>query len=142
MPTMTDAEAIAFIAAMPARTAKLATVTRDGAPQVAPIWVAVDDRDLVFTTGRDTAKGKALQRDPRVSLCFDDERPPFSFVIVRGTVTLSNDLDEMLRWATIIGGRYMGDDVADSYGRRNAVPEELLVRVTVAKFIAVSNVAD
>ncbi len=33
-------------------------------------------------TAADTIKGKAILRDPRVSLCWDDERPPFSFVTV------------------------------------------------------------
>lgn len=40
-------------------------------------------------------KGRALARDGRVSLCFDDERPPFAFVIMSGTATMSEDLDEV-----------------------------------------------
>jgi PPOX class probable F420-dependent enzyme len=142
MPTMTHEEAMAFIADLPARTAKLATVTKDGAPHVAPVWVAVDGDDLLFNTGNDTAKGRALRRDPRVSLCFDDERPPFSFVIVSGIASISEDLDEMRPWSTIIGGRYMGEDRADEYGRRNAVPGELLVRVSPTRIIAQRDIAD
>jgi PPOX class probable F420-dependent enzyme len=131
-----------FIAAMPARTAKLAVVAADGAPRVAPVWVALDGDDLLFTTGADTAKGKAVRRDPRVAMCFDDERPPFSFVIVHGVATVSEEPDELLRWATIIGGRYMGEDRADQFGRRNAVPGELLVRVTPTNVIAARDIAD
>ena len=138
---MTEDEAFAFIAAQP-RTGKLAVVRKDGSPHVAPVWVAVDGHELVFNTGRDTLKGKALRRDPRVSMCFDDEAPPFAFVIVAGTVSFDDDPDELLRWATIIGGRYMGADRADEYGRRNAVPEELLVRLTPTKVIGQSGVAD
>lgn len=133
----------AFVLASPARTAKVATVRADGRPHVAPVWIDLDDDDtVVFTTGADTSKGKALQRDPRVSLCLDDERPPFSFVIIEGEAELSDDLDEMLWWATRIGGRYMGDDQADAYGRRNAVPGELLVRVRPTKVIAEADIAD
>ncbi len=142
MPQMTDDEAYAFIDQLPARTAKLATVRKDGAPHVAPIWVALDGRDLVFNTGRDTLKGHALRRDPRVSLCFDDDRPPFSFVIVEATVTISEDLDELVRWSTIIGGRYMGPDQAERYGRRNGVPGELLVRATPTRIVAARDIAD
>ena len=131
-----------FLAADPPHTAKLAVVAADGSPRVAPIWIALDGDDLVFTTGHDTAKGKALRRDPRVALCVDDERPPFSFVIVHGTASLSDDLDEVRRWATIIGGRYMGEDRADEYGDRNGVPGELLVRVTPMKVIAERDIAD
>ena len=109
MAKMTDGEAYTFIGDLPARTAKLATVRKDGAPHVAPIWVAIDGRDLLmFNTGRDTLKGQALRHDPRISLCFDDDRPPFSFVIVEATVTLSEDPDELLQWSTVIGRRYIG----------------------------------
>jgi len=142
MPAMTEDEAYAFIDQRPARTAKLATVRKDGAPHVAPIWVALDGHDLMFNTGRDTLKGHALRRDPRVSLCFDDDRPPFSFVIVEATVILSEDPEQLLAWSTIIGGRYMGDDLAEQYGRRNGVPGELLVRATPSRIVAARDIAE
>jgi hypothetical protein len=49
-------------------------------------------------------------------------------VLVRGEVTLDDDVEAMLPWATKIGGRYMGQDQAEQLGRRNAVPGEVLVR--------------
>jgi PPOX class probable F420-dependent enzyme len=139
---MTDDEAYAFIDARPARTAKLATVNKDGSPHVAPIWVALDGHDLMFNTGQTTRKGRALQRDPRVCFTFDDERPPFSFVIVEATVSFEDDPELQLHWASIIGGRYMGDDQAERYGRRNAVPGELLVRATPTGIVAERDIAD
>ena len=141
MPALSTADALAFIASAP-RTGKLATVRKDGSAHVVPVWVAVDGDEIVFNTGRDSAKAKAMVRDPRVSLCFDDETPPFTFVTVAGTVTLTSDPAEMLHWATIIGGRYMGADRADEYGRRNAVPEEVLVRVTPTRVVGVKDIAD
>jgi PPOX class probable F420-dependent enzyme len=131
-----------FIAELPARTAKLAVVRADGAPHVAPVWVDLDGDDIVFMTSAGTIKGKAILRDPRVSLCFDDERPPFSFATIAGTATLSTDPDELLHWATRIGGRYMGAEQAAAYGRRNAVPPEMVVRVQVTKVVAKVDVAD
>ena len=127
---------------MPARTAKLAVVRADGSPHVAPVWVDLDDDDVVFTTAADTIKGKAILRDARVSLCWDDERPPFAFVTVAGTATVSTDPDELLAWTTRIGGRYMGADRAEEYGRRNAVPPEMLVRVRPTKVVAKVDLAD
>ena len=55
---------------------------------------------LVFMTSADTIKGKSILRDGRVAICFDDERPPFSFVTITGTTTTSTDPDELLAWAT------------------------------------------
>jgi PPOX class probable F420-dependent enzyme len=130
-----------FIEATPPRTAKLGVVAVDGSPRVAPIWVVLDGDDILFTTGEGTAKGKALRRDSRVALCFDDERPPFSFVIVHGRASVSEDVDECRRWATIIGGRYMGADRAEEYGARNGVPGELLVRVRATKVLAERDIA-
>lgn len=131
-----------FVGADPPRTAKLAVVRADGSPHVAPVWVALDGDRLVFNTGAGTVKGRALRRDPRVALCFDDERPPFTFVIVRGVADISEDPADLLRSATIIGGRYMGADRADEYGRRNGVPGELLVRVTPTDVVAARDLAD
>ena len=138
---MSEAEWRAFVT-LGTRTAALATIRRDGRPHVAPIWFVLDDDgSVVFTTAADSVKGKSLQRDPRVSLCVDDATPPFSFVLIEGTATISADLDEMLRWATQIGGRYMGADQADAFGRRNAVEGELLVRVAPDRVIARKNIA-
>ena len=127
----------------PARPALLATVRPDGRPHLAPVWIVLDDDDsLVFTTGADTVKGRAVRRDPRVALCVDDDRPPFSYVLVEGTAAVSEDMDEMLEWATRIGGRYMGAEQAEAFGRRNAVPGELLVRVTPTRVVARKNISD
>ena len=130
-----------FIAALPARTAKLAIVRKNGAPHVAPVWIDLDGDDIVFMTGANTIKGKAILRDPRVSLCLDDETPPFSFLTISGTATTSTNTEELMYWGTRIGGRYMGADQGEAYGKRNAVPGELLVRVTVDKVVAKVDVA-
>ena len=74
-PTGLDDHVIAFLSEG-TRTAKLGYLASDGRPLVAPVWFVVDGGDLVFNTGRDTAKGRALARDPRVVICVDDEQPP------------------------------------------------------------------
>ena len=125
------------------RTAALATTRRDGRPHVAPIWFALDaDGSVMFTTAADSLKGKTLRCDARVALSIDDETPPFAFVVIEGTATISADLDEMLVWAIRIGGRYMGAERAEAFGRRNAVEGELLVRVTPERVVARRNIAD
>lgn len=142
MERMDDRETREFLNAG-ARTGKLATVSADGSPHVAPIWFTVDDEgSVVFNTGSNTVKGRNLQRDPRVSLCVDDESPPFAHVVLHGIAEISNDPDDKLRWATVIGGRYMGADKAEEFGRRNAVESELLVRVKPTKVVALRNIAD
>jgi PPOX class probable F420-dependent enzyme len=148
---MSDDELLHFLDRTPAPTAKLATVRADGRPHVAPVWFALDIAtagadsavgDLVFNTGADTLKGKSILRDPRVALCVDDERPPFAFAAIEGLATVIEDLDQVARWAAVIGGRYMGEARAEEYGRRNGVPGELLVRVRPTNIVAVADLSD
>ena len=125
------------------RTGKLATTRKDGAPHVAPIWFDLDGDEIVFTTAETSVKGRNIARDPRVSLCVDDEDPPFSFVIVEGTATNSEaDQAELVSWAARLGGRYMGADRAEEFGKRNGVPGELVMRITPTKVIAEEAIAD
>jgi PPOX class probable F420-dependent enzyme len=138
---MTEEEYRSFLLER-SRTAILATVRADGRPHVAPIWFDLDGDTLVFMTGENTVKGRNMRRDPRVSLCIDDEEPPFHFVLIEGAAKLTAEDPDLLYWATRIGGRYMGAERAEEYGRRNAVQGESLVRVTPQKIVAYKNISD
>ncbi|MCE0764336.1 PPOX class F420-dependent oxidoreductase [Pseudonocardia kujensis] len=118
------------------RTGLLAWTATDGRPLAAPVWFLVEDGTLIFNTGRDTAKGRALARDPRVALVVDLPAPPYAFVQVQGVAETSEDPAELLRTATALGARYMGADRAEEFGKRNGVPGELLVRVRPTKVLA------
>ena len=142
MTVMTEQQVLAFLRS-PVRTATLATTRKDGRPHVAPIWYDVDDDGTVlFNTGATTVKGHAIRRDGIVALCVQDDQPPFTFVIVEGDATWTDDLAEVRAWAARIGGRYMGADRAEEFGARNGVPGELLVRVTPARVVAARDVAE
>jgi PPOX class probable F420-dependent enzyme len=138
---MTDEQWRTFVS-QGTRTGKLATVRADGSPHVTPIWFLLDGEDVVFNTGKESVKGKNLARDGRVALCVDEDRPPFDFVVLEGRAVLSEDLDELRHWAARIGARYMGEERAEEFGKRNGVPGELLVRVRIEKVLAYSAVAD
>lgn len=137
---MSDHEWQVFLS-QPVRPALLSTVRSDGRPHAAPIWYDLDGVTPVFNTAASTVKGRNLQRDPRAVLCVQDHEPPFAFVLVEGVATISDDLDEVRRWATRIGGRYMGADRAEEFGARNGVVGELLVRLEVTKVTAAMDVA-
>lgn len=135
MHSVTDPQIQAFLLEG-TRTGKLGYRAADGRPLVAPVWFVVDDGQLVFNTGKTTAKGRALARDPRVTVCVDLEQPPYAFVQVQGVAELSGDPADLLATATAIAARYMGPERAEEFGRRNAVPGELVVRVRPVKVIA------
>lgn len=123
-------------------TAHLATVRADGRPHVAPIWIATDGADIVWNTGSETVKGRNLLRAGYAAISMDDSVPPFNSVRLEGPVVLIDDLEEVQKWAAIIGGRYMGADQAEVFGERNGVPGELLCRMTPERVSGLIGVAD
>ncbi|MFJ2766685.1 PPOX class F420-dependent oxidoreductase [Streptomyces sp. NPDC087300] len=138
---MTDDQWHAFVSEG-TRTGKLSTVRADGSPHIAPIWFLLDGDDLVFNTGKETVKGRNIARDGRVALCVDDDRPPFAFVVLQGHAEISEDIEQVRHWAARLGARYMGEERAEEFGRRNGVPGELLVRVRIDKVLAYAAVSD
>ncbi|MGI9585661.1 MAG: PPOX class F420-dependent oxidoreductase [Acidimicrobiia bacterium] len=139
MRTMAPEEAIAFLGEG-TRTGKLATTTHDGSPHVTPIWFVVDGSDVVFNTWHTGQKSKHLHRDPRAALVVDLEEPPYGYVLVRGTVSISTNLNDVRRFATLIGARYMGDDRAEEFGERNGVEGELLIRLHMDRIVGHADV--
>jgi PPOX class probable F420-dependent enzyme len=123
------------------RTAKVATTGPGGAPHVMPVWFVLVGEELIFTTWGESVKAKNLRRNRRAAVIVDCEVAPYAFVHILGHVTLSEDIGELLRFATAIGGRYMGADRAEEFGRRNAVPGELLVRLRPERVIARADLA-
>lgn len=141
MRKMTTTEALEFLSTG-TRTGKVAWTASDGRPHVVPIWFTVEDGDILFNTAAGTGKARAMQRDPRISLVVDVEEPPYAYVKVDGAVEFTEDLDEVRRVATIVGGRYMGADQAEAFGARNGVPGECMVRLRPATIEGFAGVAD
>ena len=121
------------------RTAKVATVRPNGSPHVAPVWFVLDGNELVFTTNKNSVKEKNLLRDPHVMVSTDDEKPPFSFVLVdgaaiarrsfcRGPLALRADTSRRVK-------RRLMENVMRSGG-------ELLVLVPLTKVIAQKGIAE
>ena len=123
------------------RTGKVSFTSASGQPLVAPVWFIVDGGDLVFNTGKGTAKGRALARDPRTAICVDLEQPPYAFIQVQGVAELSEDPAELVRTATAIAARYMGPARAAEFGQRNGVPGELVVRIRPHKVVGVFDIS-
>jgi PPOX class probable F420-dependent enzyme len=122
------------------RTAAVATVGRDGHPHVAPVWFTLDESEVVFSTSSGSAKAKNLQRDHRVALNVDDDRPPFAFVTIRGEAQLVPRPDDFLVWTTRIARRYVGPDRALEVGTSYTEMDDLLVRIHIDSFVAFADI--
>jgi PPOX class probable F420-dependent enzyme len=133
--SITDPEVASFLQEG-TRTGKVSYAGPDSRPLVAPVWFIVEDGCVVFTTGKESAKGRALAHDPRTALCTDLQEPPFGFVQVQGSAELSDDPGDLLRTATAIAARYVGTDRAAEFGKRNAGSGEIVVRLHPTKVLA------
>lgn len=131
-------------------TGKLATTRKDRGSHVVPIWFVLDNKNskdqigsIVFTTDDKSIKAKNIKKDNSVSICVDDQMPPFSFVTIFGTAKINPyNPEEVLMWATKIAERYMGKEKADEYGRRNSGEGSVLVRITPERIIGEKDTAD
>lgn len=87
----------------------LAVMTTDGAPNQSVMWFDLDpDRPdtILMNTMKRRAKYRWLQREPRVSLCFEDE---LFWVALQGTVELDEDEERALEDIKALARRY-GED--------------------------------
>jgi PPOX class probable F420-dependent enzyme len=64
----------------------LATVNKDGSPQVTPTWIDRDNDIILINTAKGRQKHKNVTRDPRVSISLVDDQNPYSMVTVSGRV--------------------------------------------------------
>src|ERR671919_1304031 len=125
------------------RTAILATTRADGRPHAVPVcFVLDDDDDVLFLTNEATAKGRALQRDPRVTLVVDDETPPFAFVMIEGEAQLSRSPGDIDRVAPEIAERYDGPDGVDDFVAFAHEALGTLVSVKPTKIVAIDRPAE
>ena len=130
-------------------TGKLATVKKDGSSHVVPIWFVLDSENtrrkvgnIIFTTSESSTKANNIRQDNRVSICVDDQVPPFSFVTIFGIAKIyPYKRKEVLKWATKIAERYMGKSNAEAYGRRNSEEGLIIVRIKPTKIIGENKIA-
>jgi PPOX class probable F420-dependent enzyme len=91
----------------------VSTVMPDGSPQSSVLWATYDGDDILLSTIVGRAKERNWRRDPRTSVLVFDPADGYSYVEVRGSVTLTTEggpelIDELSMIYT--GGHYTGDD--------------------------------
>ena len=106
-------------------------------PITVPVWYDYQPGGLVSViTGRDSRKARALRAAGRMSLCAQDEAPPYRYVSVEGPVVLEEvEFDERLAMAR----RYLGREGGDRYmaSEPDSAAEDLVVRMTPEHWLGV-----
>jgi PPOX class probable F420-dependent enzyme len=105
---MEISEALDFVRAN--HHAVLATMRRDGRPQLTPVTVGVDRDGMVLISTRETAmKTKNLERDPWCSLCVLNDGFYGPFVQIEGraeVVRLPEAMDGLVEYYRGISGEH------------------------------------
>ena len=66
--------------------AMLGSLRKDGTPQVSPLWVDVDDGQVLVNSAEGRAWPANVRRDPRVTLTVPNQENPYEYVTIRGRV--------------------------------------------------------
>jgi len=64
----------------------LATLNKDGSPQLTPVWIDTDGENVFVNTALGRQKAKNVARDPRVAVGVFDHANPYEYVSIRGKV--------------------------------------------------------
>ena len=107
-----------------AKFATLATLGKDGGPQLTEIWFLFEDGQVKTSLNDSRLKTKNLVARPQCSLFILDLANPFRYLDVRGTARIEPDDD--YAFAQRLGAKYDGADVRDHDG-----PGEKRVVVTI-----------
>jgi PPOX class probable F420-dependent enzyme len=89
------------------QVASLATVGRNGFPQVTEVWFLHDDGEIKLSLNTARLKTRNLQRDPKCSLLLLDLENPYRYLEVRGNARV--DADDDYEFAQTLGAKYNAD---------------------------------
>ena len=109
--------------------AHVATVMRDGSPQVTPVWVDVepDGSHVLINTAEGRIKANNLMRDPRIAISVVDAENPYRAVAVRGTIVARRSEEEgASEHINKLAKKYRGDD---TYRRRAQDERRIMLRI-------------
>jgi PPOX class probable F420-dependent enzyme len=87
----------------------LATIGRDGRPQVNPVWFFSDGQHVSLSVKPETAKYRNLRANPTVAMSVSDLARPDRYVEIRGDV-VEFELYETLAWVNQLARKYTGAD--------------------------------
>ena len=89
------------------QVASLATLGRNGFPQMTEIWFLHDDGEIKLSLNTSRLKTRNLRRDPKCSLMLLDLANPYRYLEVRGNARVAPD-DEY-EFANKLGAKYSAD---------------------------------
>lgn len=109
----------------------LATLMRDGSPQITPVWIDLDKdtNTILINTAEGRVKHSNISRDPRIAISVINQSNPYEMVTIRGKVIeqVSQGADEHI---DKLAKKYLG---VDKYPLRSPNEKRVILRVKPVK---------
>lgn len=114
------------------RFAVMATINPDGSVQQSVMWYELQGDRILMNTAEGRVKASNLRRDPRISICIEDE---YSFVTLTGRVELNEDREQALEDIHHLAVRYHGQPKADEMLDGFRKDTRLTINMTVDRVV-------
>lgn len=103
----------------------IASLMKDGSPQITPVWVDYDGNFILINTAVGRTKQKNLKRDPRIAISLVDHKNPYNTISVRGTVVeqTTEGADEHI---DRLSKKYLG---MDKYPYRSTEEKRIILKI-------------
>lgn len=109
----------------------LATLMRDGSPQITPVWIDLDKdtNTILMNTAEGRVKHSNISRDPRIAISVINQSNPYEMVTIRGKVIeqVNQGADEHI---DKLAKKYLG---VDKYPLRSPNEKRVILRVKPVK---------
>ena len=108
----------------------IATVNKDGSPQVTPVWIDTDGKNILVNVATSRQKLRNVKRDPRVAISIFDMTNPYKAIFVKGKVTSIQQGPEAESHIDKMAKKYIGQDI---YPYRTSTEQRVLLIVEPQK---------
>jgi PPOX class probable F420-dependent enzyme len=108
----------------------LSTLMKDGAPQVTPVWIDIEDGNILVNTALGRVKQRNVSRDPRVALSIIDQNNQYDMVTIRGEVTEQITGDKAEKHIDKLAKKYIGKD---KYPWRSKTEKRVILKIKPGK---------
>jgi PPOX class probable F420-dependent enzyme len=112
--------------------ANLATIMKDGTPQVTPVWFEFDGTHVVVNSAKGRVKDRNMRANPNVALSIVDPANPYRYLQIRGKITeiTENGADAHI---DKLAKKYLG---VESYPHRTAAEVRVIYKITPESYNA------
>jgi len=105
--------------------ASIATLMKDGSPQVSITWIDYDGTDILINTAEGRLKTNNAWRDSRVAIVVSEEGNPYNSVSIRGKV-IEYDTSEADEHIDKLAKKYFG---LDKYPRQSLDEKRIILKI-------------